>query len=333
MNPTSISTILNELSANTPLGCIEGTITSLYERKNGTTGNGREWSTQNGAFRDASGQTIKIRWKDCPEVDKGWKGRQVRISSVVNDRNNRTGLYVEDDEYNGKTTRQIKVTPTATIVDMATSRPVTGLSEAVNNQLDQRQRSAQQAPPAQQAPQHQAPPADHHQQAPTQRTGGPPSADDSPDVYQAKVMKRLRKMMGLQSKCYDAAAASAHAIYERHGIAVMPGAVGIMADKLFMEMIRRIDVDCLPVDPYKSAPFQGTPLDALLPAMRQQIGEGRAEMEFASTEKRMEIGRQNPLPPSHPPANNPPPQQPAPQQQPAPWEPQPGGPDDDCAPF
>jgi hypothetical protein len=53
-----------------------------------------------------------------------------------------------------------------------------------------------------------------------------------------------------------------------------------MGDKIMMEVIRRTDIDLLPIDPYATNPFKGQPMAQLIPSMRQQIAEGRAEIEM-----------------------------------------------------
>lgn len=254
----------------TPLEAIEGTITAVYPRKSGTTQQGKPWSFQDGAFADATGAVMKLKLVGCEDFPTSWKGRRVRITSVKSDRG-RTGLYALDDEYNGQTTRKIKLTPSHTIVDLAESRPVQGLSQAVEQHL----------PPAQ----HQAPP--QHTHAPTS-----PSHHAAPPATGVDAGPLIARIAGLQAKCYDAAVHNAHGIYERHGIALMPGAVGVMGDKIFMEVIRRIEPSMLPMNPYKAAPFKGRPLDELLPVMRQQIAEGKAEIDFGANEERQRLGAQ-----------------------------------------
>lgn len=281
MNIHTVADILR-FPNETPLEGIEGTITAVYPRKAGTTQQNKPWSFQDATFADATGAIIKLKFVGCEDFSSSWKSRRVRITSVKSDRG-RTGLYALDDEYNGNVTRKIKVTPSHTIVDLAESRPVQGLSEAV----DQRLASSQQAP------QYSPPPQEQRREAPQHTQPAGPSHHAAPPATGIDAGPLIARIAGLQAKCYDAAVWNAHGIMERHGIALMPGAVGIMGDKIFMEVIRRIEPSMLPMNPYKAAPFRGKPLDELLPAMRQQIAEGKAEIDFGANEERQRLGAQS----------------------------------------
>lgn len=258
------------------LEALEGQITFIGQRRSGEGEHG-EWSFQTIAITDPKGDKLDVKLKDREEMKPHWKGKTVRIASTINSKNNRTGLYAVTEQHEGKTYYKAKATGSAMIVDLAEAASGQGLSEAVEERLSQGARPAEAA-------------AAVAASAPAQQERAPRAPADE---FWKNVRIRMAKIAGLQAACYDAAVYNAHGIYQRHGIAIMPGAVGIMADKIFIELARKTDIDLLPTEPYKLTPFRGEPLSALIPAMRQQIGEGRAEMEFANTEKRMELGRQS----------------------------------------
>jgi len=272
---------IKECPDKAPLEAVEGTITKLFGRKSGTTAKG-EWSLQNGELMTPEGP-IGILFNGCPEVDQSWRNKKVRICSTVHD-NKRSGLYAHDDKYKGNQTRIVRMTSTYQMFDLAQAHQGGGLVEA----FDQRN-----APPSQQAPAPAPEPqrvydhAPQTQNAPTRQ----PQANGDFDFVTA-VRQKIAKIACLQSVCYDAAVHNAHRIFENHGIAIMPGAVGVMGDKIFMETIRRIDIDLLPMDSYKQHPFKGKPMDILIPHMRQQIAEGKAEIDWGANEARHALGQQ-----------------------------------------
>jgi hypothetical protein len=304
---------VKECPNNGILEAIEGTITFIGDRRKGEGEHG-EWSFQTIALTNPTGDKLDVKLKDREQMTNDWKGKTVRIASTVNSKGNRTGLYAITEEHDGKTYQKAKATATADIIDLAGAASGTQVRQAVEQNLSQGQASRP-------AP----------SQAPASRpAASPPASGETAELWK-KTRQRIGKLAALQAVCYDAAVHNAHGIYERHGIAIMPGAVGMMGDKIFMEVVRKTDIDLLPLSPYAITPFQGTPLDQLIPAMRQQIGEGKAEMEFASAEKRSEIGRQHPSSvPAAPPVQPPPASTPAPAYDPHDPTPQP---DDDHVPF
>lgn len=91
---------------------VRGKLTALYDRNSGTNDRG-EWSIQNAELTDATGK-IKLKITDRDALPKEWKGREVVLS--CNDGNKGlTGLKADDDTYKGKTSKIIKVTPSAHI--------------------------------------------------------------------------------------------------------------------------------------------------------------------------------------------------------------------------
>jgi hypothetical protein len=254
--------IINELPKGTPVDYVDGHIVNLYPRKAGTSASGKDWSFQNGEMQ-IDGSTIKLKFSFCEEIPQSWRGKKVRLASTATAKG-RTGLYADDEEYNGTTTRILRATNSHQLLDLAEA-----------------------AQPGAAAPAPAASPTPSATRPATSPTPAAPAA--APHDFLSAVKQRIAKIAALQSICYDAAAHNAHRIFEHHGIALVPGAVGCMADKIFMEAIRRTDVDSMPLDPYAAKPFKGRPLDELLPHMRHQIGEGKAEIEVAETEAKQHL--------------------------------------------
>lgn len=286
-----------EAAHKTPLESVEGVIVKIWDRKDGIGRNDKPWSLQDGDFRLRDGNVIKLQWNGCPPIDKGWQNLPVRLEANVHGKTGElTGVYAIDDEYNGKTTRKIKLTESHKIVHLeGETIPHNAPPQSAPPAAQQSAPPPRTAPPAANHPPaaaHSAPPATTPPATSfvsAARNAAPP-ADAMTELDDAR--KLLAKIAGLQAICYDAAVHNAHGIYERHGIAIMPGAVGVMGDRMFGELIRRIkSPDLLPMDPYRLRPFKGTPLDVLIPAMRQQIGEGKAEIDMQATETRQELGR------------------------------------------
>lgn len=102
---------LGAMADKQTLACIAGTITALYKPKTGTNSTG-EWSIQNATLRGTDGIEVGLWLKDRPELPMSAKGQYVILEARQGDKG-LSGLYVMDDDYNGKITRKIKVTPTA----------------------------------------------------------------------------------------------------------------------------------------------------------------------------------------------------------------------------
>lgn len=97
---------------------ISGKLTRIYERKSGTHSHG-DWSIQNGELTDAEGNSIKLQFKDRPEVPQAMKGKYVVMESVTTDKGTH-GVKVFDDEYpEGTLTRKLRITPTAKFGEVA----------------------------------------------------------------------------------------------------------------------------------------------------------------------------------------------------------------------
>lgn len=105
---------LNQLGAmadKQTLACIAGTVMNIYKPKSGENSNG-PWSIQNAVIKGTDGTELTLWIKDREEIPSSAKGRFLILTAKQGDKG-LSGLYIMDDEYNGKITRKIKVTPTA----------------------------------------------------------------------------------------------------------------------------------------------------------------------------------------------------------------------------
>lgn len=97
---------------------ISGTLTRIYERKSGTHTHG-EWSIQNGEITDDDGKSIKVQFKDRPEVSEAMQGKYIALASKTTDMGTH-GVKVFDDEYPaGTKTRKLKITGSAGFAEVA----------------------------------------------------------------------------------------------------------------------------------------------------------------------------------------------------------------------
>jgi hypothetical protein len=235
--------IIDELPNGTPLEAFEGRVEKVWNRLQGENEHG-DWSFQNLEIT-SGGTKVTVKLKDREPFPESWKGKEILVTHGVHGKTGKaTGIEVIDENVKGKTMRRIKVTASAEIALL----------------------DASEAPPARQQRQEAPREQQHRQERPaqpqeTRRPAAPQQSDHSGDpVREAKIL--IAQVRTLHLLCYDAAVATAHDIYDRHGYAVPPGTVGIVADKYLMEAIRRTNIQGLPM----TAPEpKGKPLSDLLP--------------------------------------------------------------------
>lgn len=108
MNYTDLMALPNEAI----IYKITGRLVTLYEPKTGTNAKG-DYSIQRGEI-EIDGEKVAIFLKDREPVHKSWKNRDI-IIEAHNGAKGWSGCYVNEDNYNGKNRREIKVTPTGII--------------------------------------------------------------------------------------------------------------------------------------------------------------------------------------------------------------------------
>lgn len=140
-----------QMEADEPIICTTGTLKKLFEPKTGTNSNG-DWSIQHGTL-EKDGASIQLFIKDRPAISQSWRGREILIESHKGDKG-WSGVYAYDDTYNGKTTRKIKITPTAQV------SLVDGQGEAAPEKPAPQKPAQGQAPANKPPQQQQRPPAD-----------------------------------------------------------------------------------------------------------------------------------------------------------------------------
>ncbi len=215
MKLTPFNVILDHLADKSPIEAVAGKLISLYKMKV-LPGRHGDWSKQEGEIQDASGTVMKIQFRlSCNEIPSNYRGKSVTIRSVDGDRGLR-GLAVHDDEYQGNVKRFIQVNDCAVI--------------------DWEGGSHQHAP----ATQETAPPA--RQQAPATQQA---PAENKPAKGGLSLRKRMLKLATVYTHAFDAAVAIAHVTNAKHKYAMAATAVGIVADKLYIDAVRGLGWDGL----------------------------------------------------------------------------------------
>jgi hypothetical protein len=95
-----------------PIMAVRGVLTKVYPPFEGDNDNGH-WSFQKAMFKDKTG-TAQVKFKDQPDR-RHYQGKEVLLQCIKTEKGSFTGVKVKDDEYQGKTTRLIWVTPSADI--------------------------------------------------------------------------------------------------------------------------------------------------------------------------------------------------------------------------
>ncbi len=136
---------------------VKGTIKNVYDQNKGTNSHG-DWKLQNLMLTDSTGE-IKVKVADRDPIPANWKGRVVCIE--CNDGGKGlTGIKAKDDEYRGKVSRILSVTPTAhmTLVEPGqAAQPAQQPAQPAQQQPQAPQQA--QAAQTQPAPQAAQPPA------------------------------------------------------------------------------------------------------------------------------------------------------------------------------
>lgn len=101
------------LSDGETVPSVRGKITKIYGSKRGQNDNG-DWSFQNFMLRADDGTEIKVKCKDRPDVPKELSGKIVVISCAEGQKG-LSGVKAKEDVYEGKTSRILWVTPSASI--------------------------------------------------------------------------------------------------------------------------------------------------------------------------------------------------------------------------
>jgi len=101
---------------------VEGVLTKIWDAKKGKTGKGSDYCLQNGELKEeGTGLTTDITFASANhEQPKSRKGCKLRITCHEGEKG-KSGVYMKQEEYKGKTTRKLWVTATAEVVDINSS--------------------------------------------------------------------------------------------------------------------------------------------------------------------------------------------------------------------
>ena len=102
---------VKELTHNEVIPCVRGKVKACYKRRTGGEGD-KTWSVQDMELDDGTA-TIKVKAWDHPELSQ-FKDRRVAVMAHDGPKG-LSSVYAFDDEYQGKTSRIIKVTAAAKV--------------------------------------------------------------------------------------------------------------------------------------------------------------------------------------------------------------------------
>lgn len=108
---SSIADVL-EMDDGFPIGAFTAKVTQQYGRKSGDGDNG-PWSFENIVVKDKAGETIKIVFKNRDPIGKV-VGKEIKAVCYAGTKGP-SGVYAADNEFKGKISREIKITPTAEV--------------------------------------------------------------------------------------------------------------------------------------------------------------------------------------------------------------------------
>lgn len=107
---------LDTLPDKSPIGRVDGVFGRIFKQNSGTRQtDGAEWKKQDFELKSPDGSIVKVVVWDKDEIPRSYEGAPVSLFSKEQQGKAPSGLYVFDDEYKGKTTRKLKITPTGTI--------------------------------------------------------------------------------------------------------------------------------------------------------------------------------------------------------------------------
>lgn len=155
--------LILQLPAKTKVDGLAGTIKKAFKRSTGGSGD-KLWSVQNLVVTDSTGEITVSVWNRNPIENA--EGQPIRIAAKHSDKHGMVGVQREDNEYNGKVDKRLKVSESADMV----------IGSAMERQAAPAAERHQPAPaPA---------PAHHHQPAPAPApapapdpTAGEPATD------------------------------------------------------------------------------------------------------------------------------------------------------------
>jgi hypothetical protein len=236
-----------DLNADEPVMIVRGTLTKVYQNRTGTNAHG-EWSIQGAMLKDSTGE-IKIMFKDRQHViPDTWRGREIVLEST-NGSHGWKGLTAFDDVYNGKTTRVLKVTGTAS-VGLADE---SGQDDTPPPQQQRKQapapapapaRRQQDAPPQQQQQRQEPPPQRQQQQPPNAEDAAAKAAHDLKEVK-----RRIVQDANLYAQCFGAVVSIIAPQMSAHGLDIDPIGAQKITTVLFIQAQRRDDAKFMPRSP------------------------------------------------------------------------------------
>lgn len=193
-------------------GC-RGVLKALYKRTTGGDGD-KAWTLQSFQLGMAGGEIKVSVWNHDP-LPEAWKGREICILAHEGDKG-KSGVYAHDNEYQGRTTRQLRLTATGEVTLMGSSA----------DQAKAPEPASKSAPARAAAPSNVTPPAAS-------------SAPASDDQETKAVKRRISGMMNLLMECFGAARFIDQEYSRRHNAVLPPAELGLNARTMFIEAKRQ----------------------------------------------------------------------------------------------
>lgn len=242
---TTLVKDIEHLRPGSVLEAIAGKLTKIYtDRKEGT-GQYGAWSFQNAIFEDDRGDKIRLKFKNHDPIPERWQGQRIEIATKGDSK----ARGVEVTEYDGKKELTIHRTVEISFLDGDTR----GARE--DNREERRQADRER-------PREDRPRQERREEPREERPRDRREAERQAPP-EDKLREDLARTAHLYVKCYDAAAAVAWSIHNRHE-QVLPGAaVGALATSFFIEMLKRGNGTVLPPVAFDKIPLKGQPVGRL----------------------------------------------------------------------
>lgn len=127
--------------------CIKGTLISLFAQKTGISAAGDPWSLQNGEVQDSTGK-MRVTFSSREPLPDSLKGEEIILESKTT-KFGLQGVKVKENNFKGKTTIELHITPSAIITfpnataptntdipEQKQSQPMTKAPEKPMTQID-----------------------------------------------------------------------------------------------------------------------------------------------------------------------------------------------------
>lgn len=242
MRTVTIADVFN-LDHGETIPSIKGRIAEINRLNKGTNDKG-EWSIQNITLTDPSG-AVKVKLLNRDELPMNWKGRTVYMFCHEGDKG-MTGLKAKDDDYRGKVTRIVSVTPTAHIeeADSQNEQSHPDPDPAATSRMQRNEPPRQNPPPTPQQPNQRqtTPPAPSQPAQPPPQNGHATNGNGIGDVK-----KHLNRMANLYICCLEAGQYVKHQWKQGHEVDMSDDQFQACVSSMFIQASRENLYNAMPI--------------------------------------------------------------------------------------